>query len=260
MNAGLILNGWMMVRPTQHIYGIHSVSRYLDRDADAVAQVWMLNRMRSPRARLLKEKIQSLGLAVQTVPRQTLDKLAHSRQHQGFLIETRMMSRDNLTDLSALIKQGINEATLILILDSVQDPHNLGACIRTAVAAGVNSIVVPKHNAAKMNDTVRKVASGAAEEINLITVVNFARGIRQLKDAGVWIVGLAGDAQQSLYQADLSGAIALVMGGEQRGLRPSIRKECDHLLSIPIADAIESLNVSVATGIALFEVVRQRPG
>ena len=209
---------------------------------------------------MLKEKIQSLGLAVQIVPRQTLDKLAHGKEHQGFLIETRMMSRDSPTDLSALIKQGVDEATLILILDSVQDPHNLGACIRTAVAAGVTGIVVPKDNAAKMNDTVRKVASGAAEQINLITVVNLARSIRQLKDAGLWIVGLAGDVKQSLYQADLSGAIALVMGGEEKGLRQSIRKECDYLVSIPIADVIESLNVSVATGIALFEVVRQRPG
>ena len=186
-----------------------------------------------------------------------MDSMVDGR-HQGVIIESKVTAQDVAIQLDAFLQQNTDSAPLYLVLDSVQDPHNLGACLRTAVAAGVSAVIVPKDRSAGMTDTVRKVASGAAEEIVLITVVNLARALRELKDAGVWLVGTAADAGLSIYDVDMTTATALVMGGEEKGLRPGIAKECDYLVSIPLLGKIESLNVSVATGVALYEAVRQR--
>ena len=144
------------------------------------------------------------------------------------------------------------------MLDEVTDPHNLGACLRTADAAGVDAVIVPKDNSASLNMTVRKVASGAAEKVNLVAVTNLARTLAALQERGIWISGTAGEADHSLYQADFTGATAIVMGSEGKGLRRLTREHCDFLISIPMAGVVSSLNVSVAAGVCLFEAVRQR--
>ncbi|HGX92090.1 MAG TPA: 23S rRNA (guanosine(2251)-2'-O)-methyltransferase RlmB, partial [Candidatus Tenderia sp.] len=148
----------------------------------------------------------------------------------------------------------------LLILDGVQDPHNLGACLRSADAAGVDAVIVPKDKAAGLTPVVRKVACGAAESVPFYQVTNLARTLRELQELGVWLVGAAGEADTTVYQADLKGSLAIVMGAEEKGLRRLTREHCDSLIKIPMAGTVESLNVSVATGICLFEAVRQRQG
>jgi 23S rRNA (guanosine2251-2'-O)-methyltransferase len=147
---------------------------------------------------------------------------------------------------------------LLLILDGVQDPHNLGACLRSAAAAGATAVIVPKDRAATLTPTARKVAAGGAERVPLVRVTNLARCMKDLQDAGIWIVGLAGEAEASLYSVDLKGPMAIAMGGEGEGLRRLTREHCDYLAKIPMASGMESLNVSVAAGISLFEALRQR--
>ena len=147
---------------------------------------------------------------------------------------------------------------LILVLDGITDPHNLGACLRTADAAGVHAVVVPKDNSASLNDTARKVASGAAETVPLIVVTNLARTLKKLQQLGVWLSGAAGEAAENLYDTDLTGPRAIVMGAEGSGMRRLTRETCDQLISIPMRGSVSSLNVSVATGVVLFEVMRQR--
>ena len=160
-------------------------------------------------------------------------------------------------DLEELL-DGLSEPPFLLVLDQVQDPQNLGACLRTADAAGVHAVIAPRDNAVGLTPTVHKVASGAARTIPFIQVTNLARCLRGLKERGVWLVGLAGEGEQTLYQADLAGPLALVMGAEDTGLRRLSREHCDFLVQIPMRGEVESLNVSVATGVALFEALRQR--
>jgi 23S rRNA (guanosine2251-2'-O)-methyltransferase len=160
-------------------------------------------------------------------------------------------------DLESLLAAATGPA-LLLILDGVQDPHNLGACLRSAAAAGATAVVIPKDKSAPVNATVRKTSAGAADRIPIVRVTNLARTLETMKQAGVWMVGLAGEATQSLYAVDLTGPIGIVMGGEGEGMRRLTREHCDYLAQIPMSGAVESLNVSVATGIALFEVKRQR--
>ena len=150
------------------------------------------------------------------------------------------------------------DSSLLLILDEITDPHNLGACLRTADAAGVDAVLIPKDKSAPLNMTVRKVASGAADTVTVIAVTNLSRTLEKLKNLGIWIVGAVGEAEMSLYEVDLTGSIAIVMGSEGKGLRRLTREKCDYLASIPMSGELSSLNVSVATGICLFEAVRQR--
>jgi len=150
------------------------------------------------------------------------------------------------------------EPPFLLVLDQVQDPHNLGACLRSADAAGVHGVIAPRDNAVGLTPTVHKVASGAARTVPFFQVTNLARVLRTLKERGIWLVGAAGEAEQSIYQADLTGPLALVMGAEDTGLRRLTREECDFLVRIPMRGHVESLNVSVATGVVLFEALRQR--
>ena len=150
------------------------------------------------------------------------------------------------------------QPSLILVLDGVTDPHNLGACLRSADAAGVHAVVVPKDKSADLSPTVRKVACGAAEVVPFVRVTNLSRTLEALKERGVWLFGAAGEAEKSIYDNDLTGSMALVMGAEGAGLRRLTREHCDHLVKLPMAGSVSSLNVSVATGVCLFEAVRQR--
>jgi 23S rRNA (guanosine2251-2'-O)-methyltransferase len=186
-----------------------------------------------------------------------LDKLAAGERHQGVVAELLPRAGDPETQLEEAL-EAAGDAPLLLVLDGVQDPHNLGACLRSADAAGVAAVLVPRDRAAGLTPVVRKVAAGAAETVPLVAVVNLARTLRELKERGVWLVGTDDSAEKTLYDAELTGPVALVMGSEGEGMRRLTRECCDQLVSIPMAGAVESLNVSVAAGVALFEAVRQR--
>jgi 23S rRNA (guanosine2251-2'-O)-methyltransferase len=186
--------------------------------------------------------------------RQPRSKSSRTHKHSDF---TRAVTIKNEDDLFAVLGN-LKEPPFLLLLDCVQDPHNLGACLRSADAAGVHAVVAPKDRSVSLTDTVRKVACGAAEHVPFVMVTNLARTLKQLKEHGLWLVGTADDAKQSLYDIDLSGPLALVMGAEGKGLRRLTRECCDFLVHIPMAGSVECLNVSVATGVCLFEAVRQR--
>jgi 23S rRNA (guanosine2251-2'-O)-methyltransferase len=186
-----------------------------------------------------------------------LDQLSGQERHQGAIARLKPAGIQGEGFLDELLDK-VGPQPFVLVLDGVQDPHNLGACLRSADAAGVHAVVVPRDRAAGLSPTVRKVASGAAETIPLVQVVNLARTLRHLKDRGLWLVGAAGEADKDLYTADFKGPLALVMGSEGEGLRRLTREACDFLVRIPMRGTVESLNVSVATGVLLFEAVRQR--
>ncbi len=200
------------------------------------------------------------GISVQMVNRKVLDDKTKGEQHQGVVARVTPGKNYSEADLDTFISQAQSQGNepFFLILDGVTDPHNLGACLRNADAAGVQAIIVPKDNAARLTGTVRKVAVGAAETVPLVQVTNLARTMKTLQQMGVWIVGTAGETDTCLYDVKLSGPLALVMGAEGKGMRRLTRENCDQLIKLPMAGSVSSLNVSVATGICLFEIVRQR--
>jgi 23S rRNA (guanosine2251-2'-O)-methyltransferase len=183
--------------------------------------------------------------------------MAHEANHQGVIAFCQSTESYSEDDLQALL-EGLDVPPFLLILDGVQDPHNLGACFRSADAAGVHAIIAPKDKSVGLTAVVSKVASGAAEAVPFVQVTNLARTLEILKEMGIWVYGAAGEAEQTLYQADLRGPIAIVLGSEGEGLRRLTRERCDVLLKIPMHGSVSSLNVSVATGIFLFEALRQR--
>ena len=242
---------------SQIIAGLHSVRAAL-KHADAVTELWVEARRHDRRIREILQLAREAKLRVSQVSRHELDALAPGANHQGVVARTQAPAALDEAALKGLI-QGLDEAPFLLVLDGVQDPHNLGACLRSADAAGVHAVIAPKDRSVGLGPTVCKVASGAAETVPFVQVTNLARTLRWLRDeAGVWLVGTAGDAGTSLFEADLKGPLALIMGGEEKGLRRLTREACDLLVRLPMAGTVESLNVSVAAGIALFEAVRQR--
>jgi 23S rRNA (guanosine2251-2'-O)-methyltransferase len=247
-----------MSKRTERIFGLHAVKQVLQNSPDTILNVWIQQSLESESIRSIHDAINNLGISIQSVPRSSLDKMAKKQNHQGVMLEVRQASRKTEHDLDDVLEQHKNNNPLYLILDSVQDPHNLGACIRTADAAGVTAVIIPKDRAASINETVRKVASGAVENVTVISVVNLVRALKKIKESGVWVVGTTGDAKESIYDLELTAPTAIVMGGEGKGMRASVEKECDYLGSLPIIGHIESLNVSVAAGVVLYEVVRQR--
>lgn len=239
------------------IAGINAVEAALANDPGNVREILVEARARNPRLVELSGIAQAAGIAVRTVGSDALERISGGVRHQGIVAHyaaAKSYDENNLEDLI----QGADGAPLLLVLDGVQDPHNLGACLRSAAAAGVTAVVIPKDKAVAVNATVRKTSAGAADRVPVVRVTNLARALKDMKDAGVWFVGLAGEATQSLYAMDLKGPIGIVMGGEGEGLRRLTREHCDWLAKIPMVGDVESLNVSVATGIALFEAVRQR--
>lgn len=239
------------------IVGINPVEGALSNDAARVREVLVENGQRNPRVHELAEQAKALNIPVHHRPREQLEKLAGAARHQGVaaLYEAPPMGNEN--DLAALLERD-GSATLILVLDGVTDPHNLGACLRSAAAAKVTAVIVPKDRAVGLTPVVRRASAGGADRVPLLAVTNLARTLRELKDAGVWITGLAGDTEQSLYGVDLKGPVALVLGSEGEGMRRLTRETCDFVAMIPMPGAMESLNVSVATGVVLFEALRQR--
>ena len=237
------------------VYGIHPVSAVLENEPENILSVWLLDSSEN-RARELAESLENLGLKIQKVKRKTLDSITDGANHQGIVIRIRATKQAGENELLELISG--SEKPFILVLDDVTDPHNLGACLRSADGAGVTAVVVSRDHAAGLNGTVRKVTCGAAENVPFFTVTNLSRTLKALKDLGVWITGTAGEAEKLVYEADLSGPLALVMGAEDRGMRRLTRENCDDLVKLPMNGSVSSLNVSVATGIVLYEALRQR--
>ena len=244
---------------SETIYGIHAVKAFVTNYPERLIEVLALKGRDDQRLQPLINEIQRLGISVQFLNRQTLDKKAEGEVHQGIIARIHPLKELNENDLDHILQQ--QSSPLLLVLDGITDPHNLGACLRTADAAGVSAVVVPKDKSAQLNSTARKVACGAAENVPLIRVTNLSRTLRELQQQhNIWVIGTAGEATETLYQTKLIGPLALVMGAEGEGMRRLTREHCDQLVSIPMAGTVSSLNVSVATGICLFEIVRQRLG
>ncbi|MDX1442987.1 MAG: 23S rRNA (guanosine(2251)-2'-O)-methyltransferase RlmB [Gammaproteobacteria bacterium] len=239
---------------SEKIFGLHAVTAALDAGREC-HRLYLQDSRRDKRLQSIMDKAQGASIPVERLDRHALDEMAGDTRHQGVIGE---FAAQELPDSIPELLDSISGTPFLLVLDGVQDPHNLGACLRSANAAGVHAVIVPKDNAAGLTPTVRKVAAGAAEVTPLITVTNLARAMRELKEAGIWLVGLAGEAEQDIYDVDMKGSLALVMGAEGEGLRRLTRKECDFLARLPMAGSVESLNVSVATGISLWEALRQR--
>jgi 23S rRNA (guanosine2251-2'-O)-methyltransferase len=239
------------------VHGLHAVRWLLKRHPERVRQLWLQSGRDDGRGAEIQEMARAVGVSVQRADARALDRMTADAAHQGVVAEiaaARSWSEDELWSLL----DRLTDPPLLLLLDGVQDPHNLGACLRTADACGVHAVVVPKDRAAGLTPTVRKVAAGAAETVPLTVVTNLARVMRTLKDRQVWIVGATADAEKSVHEAKLTGALAIAMGGEGEGLRRLTRDSCDFLVRLPMLGAVESLNVSVAAGMMLYEAVRQR--
>jgi len=238
------------------IYGIHAVKALLERDPQRFLEVFILKGREDRRLQPLIAELEATGIVIQVANRQWLDDKVEGAVHQGIIARVREGRQYQENDLPGLLERVATP--FLLVLDGVTDPHNLGACLRSADAAGVHAVIVPRDRSAQLNATAKKVACGAAENVPLIRVTNLARTLRLLQEMNVWVVGTAGEADHTLYQSKMTGPMALVMGAEGEGMRRLTREHCDELISIPMAGTVSSLNVSVATGICLFEAVRQR--
>jgi len=240
----------------EKIYGVHAVEALLRHHPKRVKQVWLAEGRGDPRAQVLIELAAQARVSVGQCERREMDAWVEG-VHQGIVAEVSPSQVWGEAMLEELLDRA-DGPPLLLVLDGVTDPHNLGACMRTADAAGALAVIVPKDKSATLNATVRKVACGAAEVIPLVAVTNLARTLEKLQQRGLWVVGTAGEAEQSLYDQDLKGPIVLIMGAEGRGMRRLTREHCDYLVRLPMAGSVSSLNVSVATGVCLFEALRQR--
>ncbi|MGN2672132.1 23S rRNA (guanosine(2251)-2'-O)-methyltransferase RlmB [Aliivibrio fischeri] len=239
-----------------YIFGIHAAKAVLERDPARFIEVFVLKGRQDDRLLPILNELTQLGFKIQELPRKTLDDKTKGANHQGIIARVTPAKQLNEHDLDDIVSQ--TENPLLLVLDGVTDPHNLGACLRNADAAGVAAVIVPKDKSASMTATVSKVACGAAETVPLVRVTNLARTMRALQEKGVWFVGTAGEATHDVFQSKLTGPLAIVMGAEGDGMRRLTRETCDDLIKIPMAGSVSSLNVSVASGICLFEAVRQR--
>lgn len=243
----------------EYVYGLHAVQAMLKRAPKRVRQLLVQRGRLDARMQALLDQATGEALAIERVMPDELDRLADGGVHQGIVAlvtPSQLWSEEMLTHLLDRY-EGI---PLLLVLDGVTDPHNLGACLRSADAAGAQAVIIPKDRSASLTPTVRKVASGAAETVPLVAVTNLARTLKQLQQRGLWVVGTAGEAEQLLYQVDLTVPTVIVMGAEGSGMRRLTREHCDYLAKLPMAGAVSSLNVSVTAGICLFEAVRQRTG
>ncbi len=246
----------------QWIAGINAVSAAIEHDAANVREVLIEAGAKNPRLAEIETAARRADIDVRRVASQALDGVVGGLRHQGVVARYAAAKTWSENELEALVEAADGRA-LILVLDGVQDPHNLGACLRSAAASGATAVILPKDKSVQVNATVRKTSAGAADSVPVIPVTNLVRTLRELQKLGVWIYGLAGEAEASLYSLDLRGNVALALGGEADGLRRLTRETCDQLVRIPMpggdaASGVESLNVSVAAGVTLFEAVRQR--
>lgn len=240
----------------EQVYGVHAVEALLRHHPRRVKQLWLAEGRQDPRVQVLVDLATQQRISVGQRERRELDEWAEG-VHQGVVAEVSPSQVWGEAMLEELLDRH-EGVPLLLVLDGVTDPHNLGACLRTADAAGALAVVVPKDKSATLNATVRKVACGAAEVMPLVAVTNLARTLEKLQKRGLWVVGTAGEADQEIYQQDLRGPLVLVMGAEGKGMRRLTREHCDFLVKLPMAGSVSSLNVSVAAGVCLFEALRQR--
>ena len=238
------------------IFGLHAVHSIMERSPERVLELQVQKGRTDKRINQLVELAKTHRISVQYIERKRLDAKIDG-VHQGIMARVSAARVFKEADLEEILDD-LQIPPFLLILDGITDPHNLGACLRTADAAGVHAVIVPKDKSASLTATASKVACGAADNIPLIQVTNLARSLEWLKARGIWIIGTMGDSSTSIYQTDLTGPLGLVMGAEGKGMRRLTRDLCDSLVSIPMAGAVSSLNVSVATGVCLFEAVRQR--
>jgi 23S rRNA (guanosine2251-2'-O)-methyltransferase len=247
---------------SRYISGLRAVEQVLATDSSEVRRIYAEYQTANPRVEAVIKSAQGQGIEIQPANRARLAQMSGEARHQGVIAEVQRSTTLDEAGLRTMVEKRLTAADskplLLLVLDGVQDPHNLGACMRTADAAGVDAIVVPRHAAAGLGPTVSKVAAGAAEQLPFATVGNLNRVLGWLADYGVRAIGTSDKADSSLYEANLSGSLALVMGREHTGLSKSISSRCDTLVSLPMAGVVSSLNVSVATGVCLYEIARQR--
>lgn len=239
------------------IFGIHAVQAAVEYVPDKIQQVWVDTQRQDQRIKPLLADLEKRGIAIELCERKKLDRFADGKSHQGIVAAVTMPAELTEADLKDALML-IETTPLFLVLDHVQDPHNLGACLRTADATGVHGIIITKDNAVGITPTVCKVASGAAETIPVYVVTNLVRTLKLLKEQGIWIVGAAGGAAQTFYAVDFTLPLAVVVGAEEKGLRRLTQEQCDFVVKLPMLGQVESLNLSVATGVLLYEVVRQR--
>ncbi|WP_395668316.1 23S rRNA (guanosine(2251)-2'-O)-methyltransferase RlmB [Rhodoferax sp.] len=248
------------------VFGFHAVGVRLKTAPQSILEIYFEPTRRDARMRSFLEKVAQYGVKLVEADGLRLSKLAGSHAHQGVAarvqaVQLRTSLDELLEDLearNAALPPAQRTPPLLLVLDGVTDPHNLGACLRVADGAGAHAVIAPKDHAAGINATVAKVASGAADTVPYFMVTNLARTLNELKERNIWVIGTSDAAPQSLYQADLKGAVALVLGAEGEGMRQLTAKTCDALVHIPMRGAVESLNVSVASGVCLYEALRQR--
>jgi 23S rRNA (guanosine2251-2'-O)-methyltransferase len=240
------------------IYGLHAVQAYLDRHPEGVLEVFLLKSRDDERLNRLVQALRPLGLTLQWRERAQLDEMAGDAHHQGVVARVREQAPGDEHALMDFL-DALEAPPFLLLLDNVTDPHNLGACLRSADAAGVQAVITPRDKSAPITPVVRKVACGAAESLPFFQVTNLARTMTALRERGIWLIGTAlEEAAKPLYEIDLKGPLGIVMGAEGSGMRRLTREHCDVLAYIPMAGSVESLNVSVATGVVLFEALRQR--
>lgn len=242
----------------EFVFGWHAVEAVLKREPERLQQVWIQTGRQDKRVKTITDTLEELGVRWAVVHRRELDERVGG-VHQGVVAAVSKSREWSEDDLLAQLAAS-DKPPFLLVLDGVTDPHNLGACMRTCDAVGVQAVIVPKDKSASLTPVARKVACGAAETVPFVRVTNLARFLRTLQDQGVWLVGTAGEAKATLYQADFKGPIALVMGAEGKGMRRLTREHCDQLINIPMLGHVDSLNVSVATGVCLYEALRQRLG
>ncbi len=241
------------------LFGFHAVGVRLKTSPDSIIEIYVDPTRRDARMKQFLERAKEAGARLIEADSLRIAKLAGSHGHQG--VAARVQPEAQARSLDVLLdqlEQGSGQHPLLLVLDGVTDPHNLGACLRVADGAGAQAVIAPKDHAAGINATVAKVASGAAETVPYFMVTNLARTLNELKERNIWIIGTSDDAPKTLYQVDLKGPVALVLGAEGPGMRQLTRKTCDELVSIPMQGAVESLNVSVASAVCLYEAMRQR--
>ena len=237
------------------LFGFHAVTVRLKVAPKSIRELHVDATRRDQRMKQFLAKAEEAGLKVIESDDDKLQKMCGTHRHQGVVARVEVIQQNNSLDD---LLDGLTEPALLLVLDGITDPHNLGACLRVADGAGVHAVIAPKDHAAGINATVAKVASGAAETVPYFMVTNLARTLNELKERNIWIIGTSDAATQTLYQADLKGPVALVLGAEGDGMRQLTAKTCDQLVSIPMRGAVESLNVSVASGVCLYEALRQR--
>ncbi|MCK5120662.1 MAG: 23S rRNA (guanosine(2251)-2'-O)-methyltransferase RlmB [Methylococcales bacterium] len=239
------------------IFGIHAAQAALDYSADKINKIWVDEQRQDKRLAELTSQMRRLGIALEKSDRKRLDKMTDGKNHQGIVLEVEIPSVHSEEELKHAVKT-MSQVPLFLVLDQVQDPHNLGACLRTADAAGAHGIIITKDNSASITPTVCKVACGAVETVPVYQVTNLARALRWLKEQNIWVMGTSGDTEQSVFSADLTIPLALVMGTEGTGMRRLTQEQCDFLVKIPMIGTVESLNVSVAAGVMMYEAFKQR--